>query len=186
MGWSVADVGTWLSQKLELPQYTAAFKEASVDGPFLVTLGDAELKDDVGVASKLHRMKIVRRAAMEASKSSGAAGLPVPDADIDNRRPRPRKQRRAHSGSRPSHRVSGEGGLARAKVRVMSCGVASRRVVSCRVVSCRVVSCRVVSCRVVSCRVVSCCVDPIAVHPRILTRRIMLPYLRVTIVSPVA
>ena len=41
-----------------LHRYGEAFETAAVSGPLLLTLTDADLKDELGVASSLHRRKV--------------------------------------------------------------------------------------------------------------------------------
>lgn len=55
--WKTGEVTAWLSG-LELPQHADAFKAASIDGMMLLTLTDAELHQELGVSSALHRKKI--------------------------------------------------------------------------------------------------------------------------------
>jgi SAM domain (Sterile alpha motif) len=56
--WTCLDVCKWL-ETLSLHQYTAAFKEASVDGPFLMELREEDLTQILGVRHKLHVRKIM-------------------------------------------------------------------------------------------------------------------------------
>jgi len=58
VAWKTTDVSSWLAG-LELPQHSAAFKSASVDGPMLLTLTEADLARELGVTSSLHRKKIM-------------------------------------------------------------------------------------------------------------------------------
>ena len=52
-GWSVEDVGEWLSA-LALGQYREAFADAAVDGAFLMDLND-DLRNTLGIDHNLHR-----------------------------------------------------------------------------------------------------------------------------------
>ena len=61
--WRVQDVTIWLSETCELPQYAEAFKSASIDGPMLQSLSAEDLEDELGIASSLHRRKILMRTA---------------------------------------------------------------------------------------------------------------------------
>jgi len=56
--WSVADVGRWL-QTLSLHQYVDAFKEACVDGDFLLELREEDMSTVLQVEHRLHRRKIL-------------------------------------------------------------------------------------------------------------------------------
>ena len=58
--WRTAHVQAWLSFKMDLPQYTQAFHDASVDGTLLLKHVDEEiLKDSLGVTIPLHRHKLM-------------------------------------------------------------------------------------------------------------------------------
>lgn len=56
--WSVDDVVMWL-ETLSLGQYCSAFREATVDGPFLMELREEDLVQVLGVEHKLHVRKIM-------------------------------------------------------------------------------------------------------------------------------
>jgi len=56
--WNVEDVCRWLGL-LSLSQYAAAFREATVDGPFLLELREEDLVQVLGVEHKLHVRKIL-------------------------------------------------------------------------------------------------------------------------------
>ncbi len=56
--WSVDDVGRWL-ESLALGQYCLAFKEATVDGPFLMELREEDLVQVLGMSHKLHVRKVI-------------------------------------------------------------------------------------------------------------------------------
>lgn len=56
--WSVSDVGRWLDT-LVLGQYRAAFREASVDGEFLLELREEDLVQVLGMEHKLHVRKVI-------------------------------------------------------------------------------------------------------------------------------
>lgn len=56
--WSVDDVTRWL-ETLSLGQYVEAFKEATVDGAFLMELREEDLVQVLGVSHKLHVRKII-------------------------------------------------------------------------------------------------------------------------------
>lgn len=56
--WTVNDVGRWLDT-LTLPQYKQAFKEATVDGEFLLELRPEDMTDVLGMDHQLHVRKIV-------------------------------------------------------------------------------------------------------------------------------
>jgi hypothetical protein len=58
--WRAAHVQAWLAFQMDLPQYVAAFTEASVDGLVLTScIGEENLNDDLGVTAPLHRRKIM-------------------------------------------------------------------------------------------------------------------------------
>merc|ERR550514_520381 len=56
--WSVTDVMRWLDT-LALGQYKQAFKEASVDGEFLLELREEDLMQVLGMTHKLHVRKVI-------------------------------------------------------------------------------------------------------------------------------
>ncbi len=56
--WSVSDVCRWL-ETLSLGQYALAFKEATVDGPFLMELREEDMMQVLGISHKLHVRKII-------------------------------------------------------------------------------------------------------------------------------
>ena len=56
--WTVDDVAKWI-QSLSLGQYAEAFREATVDGPFLLELREEDLVQVLGVQHKLHVRKIL-------------------------------------------------------------------------------------------------------------------------------
>ena len=56
--WSVADVCRWL-EALSLSQYSAAFRDATVDGPFLMELREEDMVQVLGISHKLHVRKIL-------------------------------------------------------------------------------------------------------------------------------
>ena len=56
--WSVDDVTRWL-ETLSLGQYVESFKEATVDGAFLMELREEDLVQVLGVSHKLHVRKII-------------------------------------------------------------------------------------------------------------------------------
>jgi len=56
--WTVDDVARWLDT-LSLGHYAAAFREATVDGPFLMELREEDLIQVLGVTHKLHVRKIM-------------------------------------------------------------------------------------------------------------------------------
>ena len=56
--WTVEDVAKWM-ESLSLGQYAEAFREATVDGPFLLELREEDLMQVLGVTHKLHVRKIL-------------------------------------------------------------------------------------------------------------------------------
>lgn len=62
VAWKTADVCAWLDA-VELGQHTEAFKTHSVDGKLLLTLSEQDLYSTLGVASPLHRKKILMEIA---------------------------------------------------------------------------------------------------------------------------
>ncbi len=56
--WTVDDVCKWI-ESLSLGQYAPAFREATVDGPFLLELREEDLVQVLGVQHKLHVRKII-------------------------------------------------------------------------------------------------------------------------------
>ncbi len=45
---------------MKLEQYKEAFARECIDGGILLALGDDLLEEDLGVASRLHRLRLVR------------------------------------------------------------------------------------------------------------------------------
>lgn len=82
--WTVAHVCSWLDRCCDLPQYQHRFREASVDGPLLLSLHDTDLQHLLSVSHPLHRRKIelgiARLAARDAQEraSRAASGAPRP------------------------------------------------------------------------------------------------------------
>lgn len=58
--WSSFHVAHWIEHDMELPQYADHFQEGGVDGPLLLSLGEEDLSEDLGVEHRLHRKKILR------------------------------------------------------------------------------------------------------------------------------
>lgn len=56
--WTVSDVARWLDS-LYLNEYSQAFIEAAVDGPFLMELREEDLVQVLGIRHKLHVRKIL-------------------------------------------------------------------------------------------------------------------------------
>ena len=56
--WTVSNVCTWL-ESLQLDQYVKSFKEATIDGPFLLELREEDIVQILGVKHKLHVRKIL-------------------------------------------------------------------------------------------------------------------------------
>jgi pimeloyl-ACP methyl ester carboxylesterase len=56
--WTVADVSRWLDA-IFLGQYVPAFREACVDGPFLMELREEDMVQVLGMTHKLHVRKII-------------------------------------------------------------------------------------------------------------------------------
>lgn len=56
--WTVNDVARWL-ETLSLTQYSSAFVEGSVDGPFLMELREEDLIQVLGIKHQLHVRKIL-------------------------------------------------------------------------------------------------------------------------------
>eukprot|EP01121_Diplochlamys_sp_Union-15-3_P015354 TRINITY_DN505_c0_g1_i2.p1 TRINITY_DN505_c0_g1~~TRINITY_DN505_c0_g1_i2.p1 ORF type:complete len:348 (-),score=86.44 TRINITY_DN505_c0_g1_i2:44-1087(-) len=62
------EVLTWLTNSVQLPQYTSIFKENNIDGQVLVELTDDDLKG-MGISSLGHRKKIITMAKSAGSHS---------------------------------------------------------------------------------------------------------------------
>ena len=56
--WTVNDVSKWM-ESLSLGKYVPAFREAAVDGPFLLELREEDLSQVLGITHKLHVRKIL-------------------------------------------------------------------------------------------------------------------------------
>ncbi|KDO23287.1 hypothetical protein SPRG_11601 [Saprolegnia parasitica CBS 223.65] len=61
--WKVGDVAQWLEHSIELPQYITSFRDASVDGPLLLTLSQDDLVHQLSVQQPLHLRKLVAKIA---------------------------------------------------------------------------------------------------------------------------
>ena len=57
--WRPYHVAEWISDVLELPQYSQNFTENSVDGLLLCSLTDTDLKKFIRIRARLHRAKIL-------------------------------------------------------------------------------------------------------------------------------
>jgi hypothetical protein len=57
--WSVDDVLAWLNQSLKLPQYEPIFKSLSIDGEMLQAITEQDLKQDLDIRTRLHRIKML-------------------------------------------------------------------------------------------------------------------------------
>ena len=62
VGWKTTDVCAWLDA-IELGQHTETFKTHSVNGKMLLALSEQDLYSTLGVASPLHRKKIIMEIA---------------------------------------------------------------------------------------------------------------------------
>jgi hypothetical protein len=62
--WTNDDVCRWVSEKppsgLGLPQYVDNFKTIGIDGELLPEIQDSDLKDDMGISVRLHRLKVLK------------------------------------------------------------------------------------------------------------------------------
>ena len=82
--WGVAEVLDWLNSFPQLARHAPAFEEIGVDGSMLLAVNDADLKEDLHVTVRLHRVKIlneVQRLALEEnllSRSSALVPAPAP------------------------------------------------------------------------------------------------------------
>lgn len=56
--WTVSDVCRWMDSLL-LSEYNLAFKEARIDGPFLMELREEDMVEVLGITHKLHVRKIL-------------------------------------------------------------------------------------------------------------------------------
>lgn len=56
--WTVSDVCRWMDSLL-LSQYNEAFREARIDGPFLMELREEDMVEVLGITHKLHVRKII-------------------------------------------------------------------------------------------------------------------------------
>lgn len=55
--WTVSDVARWLDT-LQLSQYRRAFKEATIDGAFLLELREEDMRETLGMSHALHVRKV--------------------------------------------------------------------------------------------------------------------------------
>ena len=86
--WSVNDVCRWLDV-LSLGQYAAAFKEASVDGPFLMELREEDMVQVLGINHRLHVRKIlvsIEKLRPLSQKEEKERGSVLSEALADNSR----------------------------------------------------------------------------------------------------
>jgi hypothetical protein len=68
--WSESDVLEWITSFRGLRRYANSFEDLGVDGSMLAQVTDDDLKSDLGVSVRLHRVKIldaVKRLALEES-----------------------------------------------------------------------------------------------------------------------
>ncbi|KAK7232893.1 glucose-6-phosphate dehydrogenase [Aureococcus anophagefferens] len=96
--WSVADAARWLDT-LSLGQYKAAFREASVDGDFLLELREEDLIQVLGMEHKLHAAEgdprrdklkplsegdVVKKALVLREEAAAAErdGVAIPSTDV--------------------------------------------------------------------------------------------------------
>lgn len=56
--WTVSDVCRWMDSLL-LSEYNSAFKEARIDGPFLMELREVDMIEVLGITHRLHVRKII-------------------------------------------------------------------------------------------------------------------------------
>ncbi len=49
-----------LLDRMNLPQYKQAFAAEQINGDILSCLTDADLQDDLGVAKRVHRLRLIR------------------------------------------------------------------------------------------------------------------------------
>ena len=76
--WSEEDVIEWLSSFRALRRYTEAFEELGVDGHMLANVTDEDLKLDLGVSVRLHRVKLlkeVKRLVLQSSNTERKSGF---------------------------------------------------------------------------------------------------------------
>ena len=57
--WKVQEVIKWLHE-LKLGQYTTSFEEMGMDGDSLLDMNDEDLKGDLNVPKRLHRVKLLK------------------------------------------------------------------------------------------------------------------------------
>ncbi|EQC35778.1 hypothetical protein SDRG_06537 [Saprolegnia diclina VS20] len=74
--WKVGDVAQWLEHTIELPQYIGSFRDASVDGPLLLTLTADDLEHQLNVQQPLHLRKLVAKIADLQDKYGLESPLP--------------------------------------------------------------------------------------------------------------
>lgn len=83
--WSVREVCEWLSS-LELSKYKTKFEEMGIDGSLLYEITDHDLKSDMGIDVRLHRIKILENIKRlkdreEQNVSQSASEAPMELAD---------------------------------------------------------------------------------------------------------
>ena len=74
--WTVDEVAAWVGGALKLEAAAAAFRAEAVDGAVLLRIDDEVLRDDLGVTSKLGRIKLLaaRDRLPELRGAGGGAG----------------------------------------------------------------------------------------------------------------
>ena len=82
--WTAEEVAAWLGAALQLEAVAAAFRARGVDGAVLLEVDHEVLRDDLGMASKLERIRVltardrlpVHRAAAAGAEDGPAASEP--------------------------------------------------------------------------------------------------------------
>ena len=98
--WTVEEVAAWIGGALKLEAAAAAFRAEAIDGAVLLQVDDEVLRDDLGVTSKLGRIKLLTardrlpelRAAEGGAGGGPTAGPGLPQAapaDLDKALPAP-------------------------------------------------------------------------------------------------
>ena len=81
--WNFKEVADWLAE-INLPQYKEKFEQIRIDGALLFEVQEEDLKEDLQVSVRLHRVKILQeiQKLREQAGDGLAGGLVDVDADV--------------------------------------------------------------------------------------------------------
>ncbi|KAG8470322.1 hypothetical protein KFE25_008743 [Diacronema lutheri] len=85
---TVPEVADWVAHAVQLPQYAAVFRSNAISGyefRALLENGGAMLRDELGIASRLHRRQLMRAISMQLYAVGSAPAKPAPPRWIEPR-----------------------------------------------------------------------------------------------------